>query len=94
MTLQVVLAAELLLAACARVWLEPCNMFIHTSHSCAVWCISGGEEEIGNHAHPCVCTCGEPGCPCQDSVPHILGRSMCHPPNGSHVGVAPDSTLV
>lgn len=42
----------------------------------------------------CVCTFGEPGCPCQDSVPHILGRSMCHLPSGSHVGVAPDQRTI
>lgn len=52
------------------------------------------EAIIGTHVHLCVCTCGEPGFPCQDNVPHILGKSMFHLPSGSHVGVAPDLTSV
>ena len=90
--LQVVLATELFLAARARIWLQSCN------NSWFKWYMmtysNRGEETTGTYAHLCVCTCGEPGCPCQDNEPHILGTSMCHLPSGWHGGVAPDLTSV
>jgi hypothetical protein len=88
--LQVVLATELLITTCARVWLQPCNM---TDHYMLYYEVTRG---AGNWAliHLCACTCGGPECPCQDNEPHILGKSMCRLPNGSRDGVAPDLTSV
>ena len=90
--LEVVFAAELFLAARAWIWLQSCN------NNWFKWCVmtysNRGDETTGTYAHPCVCTCGEPGCPCQDNGPHILGMSMCHLPSGWHDGVAPDLTSV